>query len=51
MHFFMHGGKKSPSEWERGICVVEDNPNTPELPLIMAGIVLYPKPTIWDGSK
>ena len=36
----MQGGEKLPSEWQRGICVVEENPNTRELPVILAGYVL-----------
>src|SRR4051812_37118383 len=26
LHYCMQGGSKSPSDWQRGICVVEENP-------------------------
>jgi hypothetical protein len=47
IHYFMQGGKQLPSEWERGICVVEVNPNSKELPLILAGYIQYGSPTPW----
>ncbi len=50
IHYCMEGLAKSPSEWQRGICVVEDNPNTKESPLILAGYVRYGQPTPWDGK-
>ncbi len=50
IHYTLEGGKKLPSEWERGIAVVEANPNSKELPLILAGYVRYGQPTSWDGK-
>jgi hypothetical protein len=50
IHYYMYGGSKSPSQWERGNCVVEENPNIRELPLILAGFVEYPQPTLWRGD-
>ena len=50
IHYTMYGGSKLPSEWQRGICVVEDVPSAREHPLILAGIIEYPAPTIWDGE-
>ncbi len=44
------GGSKLPSEWQRGIAVVEEIPNGKELPVILAGIVEYPKATPWRGD-
>ncbi len=44
------GGSKLPSEWQRGIAVVEEIPNSKELPVILAGIVEYPKATPWRGE-
>ncbi len=41
------GGSKLPSEWERGIAAIEEIPNSKELPVILAGIVEYPKATPW----
>ncbi len=41
------GGSKLPSEWPRGIAVVEEIPNSKELPVILAGLVEYPKTTPW----
>ena len=53
IHFCLEGGKKLPSEWVRGIVVVEELPNTRELPLIVASIILYPeaKPCIDNKTK
>jgi len=47
----MQGGNKSPSEWQRGICVVEENPNSKELPLILAGYIQYEQPTPWRNDS
>ncbi len=44
------GGSKLPSEWQRGIAVVEEIPNSKELPVILAGVVEYPKATPWRGE-
>ncbi len=41
------GGSKLPSEWQRGIVVVEERPNSKQLPVILAGVVEYPKATPW----
>ncbi len=45
--YVLYGGSKLPSEWQRGIAVVEEIPNSKELPVILAGIVEYPKATPW----
>ena len=50
IHYVMQAGKRLPSEWQRGIAVVEEIPNGKELPLILAGIVEYPKATPWRGE-
>ncbi len=42
-----HGRILLPSEWQRGIAAVEELPNSKELPLILAGLVEYPKATPW----
>ncbi len=47
IHYCMQGGNKLPSEWHRGVCVVEEKPNTKQRPLILAGYVRYSKPTPW----
>jgi hypothetical protein len=47
----MQGGKKLPSEWVRGICLVEEKPNTKEKPLILAGYHQYNQPTPWTGES
>ena len=47
----MHGGKKLPSEWERGVCVVLEIPSHREHPLILAGIVEYPQPVAWRDDE
>ena len=39
------GGSKLPSEWQRGIAVVEEIPNSKEIPVVLAGLVEYPKTT------
>jgi hypothetical protein len=44
------GGSKLPSDWERGIAVVQEVPNSKELPVILAGVVEYPKPAVWRGE-
>jgi len=51
--FCLELGKKLPSEWTRGIVVVEELPNTRQLPLIVAAIVLYPaaKPCVSDSKS
>jgi hypothetical protein len=53
IHYILYGGSKNPCAWERGVCVVADNPNTDQQPLILAGYVEYPQPTPWrdDGKK
>ena len=51
IHYILYGGSKLPSDWQRGICVVLENPNTREQPLILAGIVAYPQPTPWRGDN
>ena len=50
IHYTLYGGKKLPSEWERGVCVVEEIPTTREEPLILAGFVQHPQPTPWRGE-
>ncbi len=47
IHYVMQAGKRLPSEWQRGIAVVEEIPNSKELPVILAGLVEYPKATPW----
>ena len=51
IHYCMQGEKKLPSLWERGIAVVETNPNSNLLPLILAGFVRYSQPIPWTGEK
>lgn len=51
IHYCMQGGKQLPSEWVRGVCIVEEKPNSQELPLILAGLVEYPKATPLAGRK
>lgn len=52
IHYTACGGHKLPSEWERGILVVEEQPNTAELPLIVAIVTRHRKatPVRHDGA-
>ena len=50
IHYILYGGSKLPSEWERGICIVESVPSHREQPLILAGLIEYPAPTPWRGD-
>ena len=50
IHYILYGGSKLPSEWQRGICVVESVPSHREQPLILAGLIEYPQPTPWRGD-
>ena len=50
-HYILYGGSRDPLEWERGICVVVENPKSKRDPLILAGYVKYPKPEIWGEIK
>jgi hypothetical protein len=45
--YTLYGGSKLPSGWQRGIAVVEEIPNSKELPVILASMVEYPKATPW----
>ena len=45
IHITACGGSKVPSEWQRAILVVEENPNTRQLPLIVAILHRYRAPT------
>lgn len=45
IHYTVGAGKRLPSEWMRGILVVEEKPNTQELPVIVAILHRYPAPT------
>lgn len=51
IHFCMQGGEKLPSQWRRGICVVEEVPNDRDLPVILAGYCEYDQPTPWRGGN
>lgn len=50
IHYCMQGGEKLPSQWRRGVCVVEEVPNDRDLPLVLAGYVQYDQPTPWRGG-
>jgi len=50
IYFTMYGGSKLPSEWVRGVAVVEENPTGKQFPLILAGIIAYPQPQPWRGE-
>lgn len=45
IHYTAQAKSRVPSEWERGILVVEEKPNTKEKPLIVAIIHRYSKAT------
>jgi len=47
IYYVLRGGEKIPSQWVRGICVVEEIPSSRELPVILAGIVQLPQATPW----
>lgn len=45
--FTLCGNSKLPSEWQRGIAVVEEVPNEARLPVILAGFHRFGRPTPW----
>lgn len=45
IHYTAGAGRPSPSEWERGILIVEENPSTRERPLIVAILHRHGKAT------
>jgi len=45
--YTLQGGEKLPSRWQRGVAIVEDVPNSRELPVILAGLVQYEQSTVW----
>ena len=47
IYYVLQGGKSLPSEWVRGICVVEEIPNSRDRPVILAGLVQLPAATPW----
>src|SRR3989344_6104232 len=49
--YTLKGGKELPSEWTRGIAIVESVPNSKDRPLILAGLVQLPNAEPWTGDK
>ena len=45
--YVLGGGKPAPSDWQRGLCTVEEVPNSSELPVILAGYHRFSSATPW----